>query len=104
MGLLLFYQNITGHFESWSYAWALIPAAVGVGLMIQGAYTGNGELARNGRRLAMIGGLLFLGFAAFFEGMFRFGQFWMVGQLLWPLLLIGLGLFILLGRIRPSRR
>lgn len=35
VGLILFYQNLTGHWASWAYAWALIfPTAVGAGMMI----------------------------------------------------------------------
>ena len=33
IGLLLYWQNRTGNWESWAYAWALIaPLSVGVGL------------------------------------------------------------------------
>jgi hypothetical protein len=31
VGMILFYQNVTDHFESWAYAWALVsPAAIGL--------------------------------------------------------------------------
>ena len=39
IGLLLFYQNTFNHFESWAYAWALIPFAVGIGLVINGTWS-----------------------------------------------------------------
>ena len=37
VGLILLYQNSTGHWESWAYAWALAaPAGVGLGLILHG--------------------------------------------------------------------
>src|SRR4030042_1468306 len=36
-GLLLLYQSLTGHWESWAYAWSLIfPVSFGVGLIVAG--------------------------------------------------------------------
>ena len=41
VGLVLLYQNNTGHWESWAYAWALVgPAASGLGLALWGAAHG----------------------------------------------------------------
>ena len=38
VGLVLLYQNSTGRWESWAYAWALVgPAASGLGLALWGA-------------------------------------------------------------------
>src|SRR5438552_19018391 len=31
-GLILFYQNITGHWQSWAYVWTLYPLFVGLAL------------------------------------------------------------------------
>jgi len=37
VGLILLYQNSTGHWESWAYAWALAaPTGVGLGLILYG--------------------------------------------------------------------
>ena len=41
IGLILFYQNITHNWESWSYAWTIILIGVGLGIYIMGAYGGD---------------------------------------------------------------
>ncbi len=45
LGLIFFVQELTGHDESWAYAWALLPAAVGVGLFLHGRRSGNPDLS-----------------------------------------------------------
>ena len=69
VGLVLFYQNATGHWESWAYAWALVgPAASGLGLALWGLRTANGTDVRNGT-WGLLGGLgLFAIGYLFFEG------------------------------------
>src|SRR4029079_19342211 len=67
IGLLLFYQNTFNHFESWAYAWALIPFAVCIGLVINGTWSEQPALVHNGRRLAGTGLVLFLVGFVFFE-------------------------------------
>jgi hypothetical protein len=106
VGLILLYQNAADHFESWAYAWALVfPTAVGLGQMAYGSIKGRQELVATGRRLALIGIVLFLVGAFFFElavgisgfgfGLDRFG---------WPLLLVILGMLLLLGGFIYRRR
>ena len=69
VGLVLFYQNSTGHWESWAYAWALVgPAASGMGLVLWGLRTGSFPRIRNGT-WGLLGGLaLFVIGFLFFEG------------------------------------
>jgi hypothetical protein len=69
VGLVLLYQNSTGHWESWAYAWALVgPAASGLGLAVWGASTANATELRNGT-WGLLGGLaLFVVGFLFFEG------------------------------------
>ena len=39
IGLLLFYQQATDHWESWAYAWALVgPGAAGLSMLPYGAF------------------------------------------------------------------
>jgi len=102
VGLLLFYQNTFDHFESWAYAWALIPIAVGIGLMINGAWSDHPTLVQNGRRLAGIGLVLFLVGFFFFELVLNIGR-WASG-LVAPLLLITAGIYLLLRRVSPAGR
>jgi len=66
-GLVLGYQNATGDWQSWSYAWALVaPTAVGIGLLVAGARESVAGVTRVGAWLAAIGGLLFLAGEVFF--------------------------------------
>ena len=97
LGVIFFFQNATDYFESWAYVWALLPAAVGVGLLLYGQRSGNLELVSIGRRLAGIFALVFLVAAVFFEG-FVFNNvmntwFFRTGL---PLLFIVGGAFLLL--------
>jgi hypothetical protein len=66
LGLILTYQVITGDWESWAYAWALIPASVGAGLWVAArlAYWGAGAATVG---LWLLGGSLvgFVSFSAF---------------------------------------
>ena len=69
VGLVLLYQNSTGRWESWAYAWALVgPAASGLGLLLWGVRTGDPTEIRNGT-WALLGGLgIFVVGFLFFEG------------------------------------
>lgn len=105
VGTILFLQNATDHFESWAYAWALLPAAVGVGLMLYGRRSGKLEVVARGRRLAGIFAAVFPVAAVFFEG-FIFNDltdtwFFRTGL---PLLLIAAGVFLLLRRTDARSR
>lgn len=103
VGLILLYQWTTGHWESWSYAWALIIVAVGVGLMIGGTWSGKQKDVEAGMRTAGIGAVLFVVFGAFFELILKISGGWAIGQVFWPLLLIAMGVYLLWGRaIRRS--
>jgi len=74
-GLILLYQNATGHFESWAYAWALIPAAVGVGMQLYGWVAHRPANVRVGARLMGVGLVIFFLGAAFFEGVIGIGGY-----------------------------
>jgi hypothetical protein len=68
VGLVLAYQNSTGNWSSWAYAWALVaPGGVGVGLFLQGLRERNVGLIRQGRSLMFIALLIFLIGFVFFE-------------------------------------
>jgi hypothetical protein len=68
-GAVLLYQESTGAYASWSYAWALVaPGGVGLGMLLSGLAHGDRELTDGGGRVALIGVGLFVGFGVFFEG------------------------------------
>ena len=67
-GLILLYQNTFNTWQTWAYTWTLIfPTAVGLGTWLMGWWTDQPQSRQDGRRMAEIGVVLFLGFAAFFE-------------------------------------
>ena len=93
IGLILLFQNITGRWETMSYFWALIMLFVGFGIYIMGWYGGDVNQKRAGVRVMKIGFILFIIFGAFFELIFS-----SFGNLVFPVLLILLGLYLVLSR------
>ena len=68
IGGILYYQNFTSDWESWSFLWTLIPGFVGVGTILAGLL--GEELRHNlshGLNLLIISAVLFVIFAAFFQ-------------------------------------
>lgn len=89
IGLLMYYQNLNDAWETWSFAWALIPGFVGIGTILMHTLQGDVRTGLSqGGRLMLISLILFVIFAALFGGGLTFGQ-------IWPVLLIGLGLWML---------
>jgi hypothetical protein len=98
VGLLLLYQSITGHWESWAYAWALIlPTSVGIGLSINGAWSDVERLVTTGAKWITVGIALFLIGGVFFELILNISDNF-IGNVVWPGLLIAFGLYLLLRR------
>lgn len=98
VGLILLFQNTFGYWESWAYAWALIPTAAGIGMMIQGTRS-NQQIGREkGMRVTRLGIILFLAFGVFFELVVNISGRWTYNQWLWPLLLVAVGVILLLRR------
>jgi len=93
IGLVLLFQNITRHWESMSYFWTLIIMFVGVGIYIMGWYSGDEGQKQSGGRVIKVGLILFIIFGAFFEMIFS-----SFGSLLFPILLILLGGYLILSR------
>ncbi|HEY8601643.1 MAG TPA: hypothetical protein VIL85_24670, partial [Thermomicrobiales bacterium] len=52
IGMLLLFQGVFDYFESWAYAWALLPTAGGVGTLIAGLWGGNWQMVEAGKRAA----------------------------------------------------
>ncbi len=95
-GLILYYQNTTGDWASWAYAWSLYPVFVGLGLILMHTLQGHWRRGlREGGGLLGIGVVLFVIFAGFFNGFGGIGRFW-------PILIILGGLW-LLWKNRPSQ-
>ena len=93
IGLILLFQTITDHWESMSYFWALILLFVGVGIYIMGWYGGDANQKKSGLGVMKVGFILFIIFGAFFEMIFS-----SFGNIVFPVLLILLGIYLVLNR------
>jgi hypothetical protein len=105
VGLVLWYQNSTDHWESWAYAWALVgPAASGLGMLLWGIRTANPTDIRNGT-WGLLGGLaLFLVGYLFFEGVIGIsGRQLPLPEWLLPAVVIGIGVVLLLRGLVERR-
>jgi hypothetical protein len=95
VGLILFFQNVTGFWGSWTYAWALVaPTGVGVGMFLFALLKNKPELRKESGKVIKVGLSIFVVAAIFFEliiGVSGFG----LGRFGWPVLLIALGIFFL---------
>ncbi|HEX9616190.1 MAG TPA: hypothetical protein VGA03_02150 [Anaerolineales bacterium] len=93
IGGLLYWQNATGNWESWAYAWALIPGFVGVGMLL------SGLLGRERRTVTAAGWMIFISimlfaiFGSFLGGLGLFSQYWPVLVILLGVMLLAKGLF-----------
>jgi len=96
IGLILLYQDATGHWESWAYAWALFPAASGLGLALWAIRSGNGSEFRAGT-WGLLGGLAFFAVAfLFFEGIIGLsGDRLPIADWVLPVVVIGIGVVVL---------
>ena len=93
IGLVLLFQNLANHWESMSYFWTLIILFVGLGIYIMGAYGGDANQKGSGLRLMKVGFVLFIIFGAFFEMLFS-----SFNNLIFPVLLILLGIYLVMSR------
>jgi hypothetical protein len=89
IGCILYYQNATGNWTSWAYAWTLIPGFVGLGTILARLLGDPAPASwRSGFGMILTSLVLFAIFASIFGGWDLFGPYW-------PLLLVLLGLWIL---------
>lgn len=97
IGCLLYYQNSTGDWASWAYAWALIPGFAGLGAILAGLLGGDLRRGlRDGFGLLLISAILFLIFGSLLGGLDLLGPYW-------PLLIILAGLWVLIETLWRRR-
>ena len=107
VGLVLAYQNSTGFWTSWAYAWALVaPGGVGLGLFLQGLRERNPSLIRQGRSLMFIAALIFMVGFVFFESILNISGIndQPLVKAALPALFIVIGILLLGRSIQNSRR
>lgn len=89
IGGILYYQETTGDWGSWAYAWTLIPGFVGLGAFLSETLDGKFRKGvREGIRLVLVSAVMFLIFAGFLGGPNLLGEYW-------PVLLVLLGIYLL---------
>jgi hypothetical protein len=94
IGGLLYYQNSTGDWDSWAYAWALIPGFVGVGVLLSNLLEGRFVRGlREGLSLIAFSLILFGIFGAFLGGPEIFATYWPVLLILWGIRIMTRGIF-----------
>ena len=103
VGALLLYQSRSGHWESWAYAWALIPASVGVAMTLYGLLARTPGMVTSGVWMAAIAATLFGVGAWFFEGIFAGEERFLDAGNWWPVAVIAVGAVIVLASILRPR-
>ncbi|MCF6277592.1 MAG: hypothetical protein L3J16_02440 [Anaerolineales bacterium] len=86
IGGLLYYQNVTGDWGSWAYAWSLIPGFVGLGLLFFSLQTRERGTFKAGLILLFLSMVFFAVFGSFLGGPTDVIRYW-------PVLLIFAGLW-----------
>src|SRR5438132_9821000 len=105
-GLVLAYQNSTGDWASWSYAWALVlPGGVGLGIFLAGLRDRDPKQLRQGRSLIFWAVLIFMIGFVFFESILNVSgvNYGIVGRAALPALLIVIGVMLLVRNFRRQR-
>jgi hypothetical protein len=88
-GVLFFLMNWVNHYESWAYAWTLVLAAGAAGYTYMHRFDESNARGDKAYRFIRAMVLTFMALAVFFEVLvFQSLGIW------WPVLLIGLGLYL----------
>jgi len=97
IGAILYYQNATGNWASWSYIWPLVPGLVGLGIFLS-ALLGDGgrKEIRSGLTMLVICVALFFILWSLFTAKLDV-------NLIWPVILIAFGLWVLIRGLTRSR-
>lgn len=97
IGGLLYYQNVTGDWGSWAYAWSLIPGFVGLGLLFFSLQTKEKGTLKAGFILVFLSMILFFIFGSFLGASKEIIQFW-------PLLLIIAGSWSMIRSLSGNKK
>jgi len=96
LGVILFFQNLLGWWQSWAYAWTMLVVATGIGIYLMGVWNYSEKAKRRGVNIAAIGGALLLLFGTFFGLGFSFLGFGFAARVIWPLAMIVVGAFLVM--------
>ena len=97
LGALLFLMNLVNHYESMAYSWTLLLAAGGAGYGYIHRFDESGDKVEKAHRFIRTMVLAFMGLAVVFE-LFIFQSLgaW------WPVLIVGLGIYLLVKNKRSD--
>jgi hypothetical protein len=105
VGTVLLYQQTTGHWASWAYAWALVgPGAAGLGMAVYGLIFRQRELVLVGARLLAIAAAIFVAGFWFFETVFATGLAPVDLGTWWPIVIVALGIAALVAGFAGRER
>jgi cytochrome bd-type quinol oxidase subunit 2 len=91
LGGLLYWQNATGNWGSWAWAWALLPGFAAVGELLTPLFGArDGKAVKRGINGVVVSAILFLIFGSFLGGFDLLGPYW-------PLLLVAAGVLVLVN-------
>ena len=96
IGGILYYQAVSGRWESWSFLWTLIPGFVGIGMFLAWLLSGLKRFSPREFLDAIISSLImFAIFFAIFGSIFGYFEGGVL-QSYWPLVLVAAGVLILI--------
>jgi len=93
VGLVMLFQSLTHHWEMMTYFWTLIILFVGTGIYLMGWRAEDAKQKETGSKVMKIGFILFIIFGMFFEMVFS-----NFNNILFPVLLIVAGAYLVLSR------
>ncbi len=96
IGGLLYYQNVTGDFGSWAYAWTLILGFIGLGILFMSLQTRDKGLAKSGFILIFMSMIFFAVFGSFLGAPKEIIQYW-------PVLLVVAGVWSMSNALFGNR-
>ncbi|TFH31919.1 MAG: hypothetical protein E4G99_13380 [Anaerolineales bacterium] len=92
VGGLLYWQNATGRWDTWSFTWALIPGFVGLGVILSGILSGQtAQAVRDGGRTILVSLVLFTVFGTLMGGE--------LNGVVWPSMLILAGVILFISNL-----
>lgn len=97
IGGILYYQNLNNAWASWAFLWALIPAFVGLGILLSGLINRRFKHGiTGGLTLILISAILFFAFGSAFGLQPEITKYW-------PVLLVILGAIALFRALLSNR-
>jgi hypothetical protein len=92
-------MSVFNYFEAWAYAWPLLPISVLWSILFINRYEGNVEETAGIRTAIRVLFWIMVGLGAFFE-LLIFNN---ILGMLWPVLLIGGGIYLVAKNARRNR-